>query len=199
MKRIRFMRAALAAAAMLIVAGGVGIGLALADGPHGGSHMTPMQTSGGAGEMALGDQEFIRMMISHHQMAMDMAQLALTRAEHQEVRRLAKRIIRSQGGEVDQMTAWYEAWYGDEPEPEPMDPMHMGMSMSLDELAKAQPFDRAFLAQMIPHHASAIVMASQLQPTHPELGGLASGIIAAQAREIGTMQRWRSTWYPPLG
>jgi uncharacterized protein (DUF305 family) len=52
---------------------------------------------------------------------------------------------------------------------------------------------------MIPHHAAAIIMASQLEPAHPELGQLAAEIVAAQARETGTMQRWRQTWYPPLG
>jgi uncharacterized protein (DUF305 family) len=188
-----------ALAVVVLVAGGIGAARALNDGGHDAAAMHPASTSPSAEQqMALGDQEFIRMMIPHHQMAMEMAELALTRAEHPQVRRLARSIVRSQGAEVGRMRAWYRSWFGGEPAPMD-DPMHMGMGMSLEELARAKPFDRAFLAEMIPHHASAIVMASELEPVHPPLGRLAAQITAAQAGEIGTMQRWRQTWYPPLG
>jgi uncharacterized protein (DUF305 family) len=194
------MMLALLGAAVLAIGGGIGIALALVDGGHGDDtamHGSPTSTTENQ-QMALGDREFIQMMIPHHQMAIEMAELALTRAEHPQVHRLARMIVRSQGGEVGRMRAWYRSWFGGEPAPMD-DPMHMGMGMSLEELERARPFDRAFLAEMIPHHASAIIMASQLEPAHPQLRRLAAEIIAAQAGEIGTMQRWRQTWYPPLG
>jgi uncharacterized protein (DUF305 family) len=195
------MMLAVLGAAVLAIGGGIGIALALVDGGHGDDsamHGSPTSTTENQ-QMALGDREFIQMMIPHHELAIDMARLALSRAEHPQVRRLAAQIVRSQGDEVGRMRAWHERWYGGPPEPEPMDGMHSGMSMSLEELGRARPFDRAFLAEMIPHHASAIIMASQLEPAHPQLRRLAAEIIAAQAGEIGTMQRWRQTWYPPLG
>ena len=77
----------------------------------------------------------------------------------------------------------------------------MGMHGGMDALESAKPFDRAFLTAMIPHHASAVMMANMLlaEDGRPELRRLAQEIIAAQSREIGQMQRWRQAWYPPLG
>jgi uncharacterized protein (DUF305 family) len=62
-------------------------------------------------------------------------------------------------------------------------------------------FDRVFLAMMIPHHASAITMAESAAMGKPgdEVMMLAEEIISAQAKEIGQMQQWRETWYPPRG
>jgi uncharacterized protein (DUF305 family) len=54
---------------------------------------------------------------------------------------------------------------------------------------------------MIPHHASAILMADRVMMGAPraKIADLAEGIIAAQAKEIGQMQRWREAWFPPRG
>nr|MBA2521754.1 DUF305 domain-containing protein [Solirubrobacterales bacterium] len=60
-----------------------------------------------------------------------------------------------------------------------------------------QPFDRAFIDMMIPHHQGAIRMAQvELQQgSEPGLEQLATGIISAQTREIEAMNRWREKWY----
>jgi uncharacterized protein (DUF305 family) len=54
---------------------------------------------------------------------------------------------------------------------------------------------------MIPHHASAIMMADQAMLAEPrgQIDLMTREIIAAQAKEIGQMQRWREQWYPPIG
>jgi uncharacterized protein (DUF305 family) len=54
---------------------------------------------------------------------------------------------------------------------------------------------------MIPHHASAITMADSAMMGSPreEINVLAEEIVAAQAKEIGQMQRQREQWFPPLG
>ncbi|MBO0348635.1 DUF305 domain-containing protein, partial [Phormidium pseudopriestleyi FRX01] len=90
---------------------------------------TPTQTQSSpspmAGQMMMGDidQHFIVMMIPHHQGAVDMAELALTRAQHPEIKQLAETIIQDQNREIEQMQTWYQAWYGtDVP-----DMMQMGM------------------------------------------------------------------------
>ena len=51
---------------------------------------------------------------------------------------------------------------------------------------------------MIPHHASAITMAESVMMGSPrdDVAMLADEIIAAQATEIGQMQRWREQWFP---
>lgn len=57
------------------------------------------------------DQAFITEMIMHHQGAVEMAQLALTNAKHQEIKDLASAIITAQNKEIADMRAWQKAWY----------------------------------------------------------------------------------------
>ncbi len=58
------------------------------------------------------DKAFLSEMIVHHQGAIDMAELALTSAKHQEVKDLASAIIKAQTSEIAQMKAWQNSWYG---------------------------------------------------------------------------------------
>src|SRR5215218_8161956 len=58
------------------------------------------------------DQQFIDMMVPHHQGAVEMAHIAQERAEHQEIRALGAVIVRSQATENERMQAWREAWFG---------------------------------------------------------------------------------------
>ena len=56
------------------------------------------------------DQAFLKEMIVHHQGAVDMAQLALTNAKHQEIKDLAKNIIDAQNKEIADMKKWQTDW-----------------------------------------------------------------------------------------
>lgn len=60
--------------------------------------MSAMMEQMAAGEDP--DRAFLEMMSGHHMSAIDMAQLALVRAEHSELRALARDIIVAQAGEV---------------------------------------------------------------------------------------------------
>jgi len=57
------------------------------------------------------DQQFIDMMAPHHQSAVAMAQIALTRTQHPQIKSLARSIIADQGSEIAQMKTWRTAWY----------------------------------------------------------------------------------------
>lgn len=57
------------------------------------------------------DKAFIDEMIIHHQGAIDMAELALTNAKHQEIKDLANAIISAQREEINQMMNWKTSWY----------------------------------------------------------------------------------------
>lgn len=57
------------------------------------------------------DQEFIRQMIPHHQMAIMMARMVLRSSTHPEIQTLAQAIIDSQSSEIKQMRQWYQTWY----------------------------------------------------------------------------------------
>lgn len=52
------------------------------------------------------DKAFLEEMLAHHQGAIQMANLALTSAKHQEVKDLAKDIVSAQSGEISKMHAW---------------------------------------------------------------------------------------------
>ena len=161
------------------------------------------------------DQQFIDSMTPHHQSALVMAQMAVTKARYPEVRALARGIITDQKKEIAYMGGLRKRFYGSAM-PSSMGGMKMGgsmgdMKMSGDKMmmpgmmmglpmkgmmdmgklkmAKGAMFDKMFLEMMIPHHAGAISMAQEAlnQSARPEIRSLAGKIIDAQAKEIGVM------------
>ena len=56
------------------------------------------------------DKVFIEGMIEHHQGAIDMANLAKTKAKHQEIKSMADDIISAQSKEIDLMQSWQTDW-----------------------------------------------------------------------------------------
>jgi uncharacterized protein (DUF305 family) len=147
------------------------------------------------------DERFIDAMVPHHQGAIEMAQVALQNAEHPEIRTLANNIISAQEAEIEQLKAIKQREYGTAEVPTQMSSEEMrmmGMMMSPQELANEQPFDKAFIDAMIPHHQAAIDMAqvAQANTNDPEIRELAQGIVTAQQAEIQQMTDWRKEWYP---
>jgi uncharacterized protein (DUF305 family) len=57
------------------------------------------------------DKSFLSEMIVHHQGAVEMAELAIVNAKHQEIKDLAAGIIKAQENEISQMKAWQIGWY----------------------------------------------------------------------------------------
>ena len=147
------------------------------------------------------DSHFIEQMIPHHEDAIIMANLALTRSEHQEIKSLSNDIIRTQSEEIDQMKLWYKSWFGNEL-PNVSSGMGNGMGMmrggmmgnetDIKTLENAKPFDKEFIEQMIPHHQMAVMMAQMLSRStnRPEMKQLAESIISAQTKEINQMREW---------
>jgi len=145
------------------------------------------------------DQRFIDMMVPHHMMAVQIAQLALQKGQHLEIKQLASSIISSQQREIQALKNLKKCLYGTSNTPTMMNPVVMantGMLMP-DQLAQQRPFDRAFIDSMIPHHASAIDMASValMRSTNPAIKRIARAIVDAQSQEIGQMIQWRKLWY----
>lgn len=157
------------------------------------------------------DEQFIDMMVPHHQTAIEMAKLAEERAEHPELKLFAGEIMAAQGSEIARMADWRQAWFGSDSATAKhgesgMADMEMGHSMMsgtmdmkemVDGLRTADPFDKAFIEAMVPHHESALEMAKQAQERaeHPEIKRLGDEIVAAQTRDISTMKGWLAAWY----
>jgi uncharacterized protein (DUF305 family) len=71
------------------------------------------------------DENFVAMMISHHQGAIDMAKLAETRAKHDEVKQLSKDVISAQTKEIQDMKKWQLDWgYNENSSDNSMHDMH---------------------------------------------------------------------------
>jgi len=60
------------------------------------------------------DRMFLRMMIPHQQLAIDMAQDALKNVQHDELRGLARAISADQAAEITEMEGYLQAWYGED-------------------------------------------------------------------------------------
>ncbi|MEK7096197.1 MAG: DUF305 domain-containing protein [Patescibacteria group bacterium] len=56
------------------------------------------------------DKAFIEMMIAHHQGAIDMAQLADGRVQHDEIKKLSEAVIETQTKEINDMQQWQQDW-----------------------------------------------------------------------------------------
>ncbi len=166
------------------------------------------------GQVAPFDRQFIDMMVPHHEGAVEMAKIAQQRSQRSAIKQMADAIIRSQAAEISQMRQWRKAWYGSDQTP-PMAKMPMApgtggqghgghssgtmdMAADVERLRKApEPFDRAFIDEMIPHHESAIdaAKAAETRAQKPEIKELAKAIIADQQREIEQMRQWRRAWF----
>lgn len=82
-----------------------------------GMHMGEMVIS--SDESKPFDQRFLEAMISHHQGAIEMAQMAQQMAEHEEIKTLADAIITAQQAEIEQMQNWLKAWFATSVIPSP--------------------------------------------------------------------------------
>ena len=167
---------------------------------HTGTMHEEMQNSPGAANAPY-ELQFLDTMIVHHQGAIDMAQLVATRAQHPELKQLAKNIIADQQKETDKMKSWRQQWFSSAEQAVNMDlpGMSQGMAdMNLDRLdeLKENEFDLEFIRQMIPHHEGAVTMAKDLLAHQPraELRTLAENIIDSQQGEINQMREWEKEW-----
>lgn len=162
-----------------------------------------------AGSHNAQDTTFVQMMIVHHQGAIEMADLASTRASDAHVKDLAAKIKAAQQPEIDRMQGWLAAW-GEPSADAGMDMSghdHSGMMMGSDaspempgmtsqdmaslETLNGPAFDKRFLELMIAHHEGAVSM-SRDETTggqSPEATALAEDIISAQTTEIATMKK----------
>jgi uncharacterized protein (DUF305 family) len=146
------------------------------------------------------DKAFIDAMVPHHQGAVEMARAALENAEREEIKQLSRNIISTQRDEIEELKAIKEQEFGTSEVPMDMSAQEMQMMgmTDPDALANREPFDKAFIDAMIPHHQSAIEMAqvAYRQSNNPEIKTLAEGIVEAQTQEITQMKGWRQQWYP---
>lgn len=144
------------------------------------------------------DVTFAQMMIPHHEQAVEMAELAETRASDPEVKELAAKIKGAQDPEIKTMTGWLTTW--GKPVPSPgaaghdtahgMPGIMSGEDMTRLREARGAEFDRLFAELMIAHHNGAIEMArtEQTQGADPKAKDLARTIETVQQAEVAQLR-----------
>lgn len=164
------------------------------NGQHNEASASPSAVTSGNHNAA--DVAFAREMIPHHRQAVEMADLATTRAGDARVKQLAQRIQQTQQPEIDKMSEWLASWG----EPVPSSSGHNGHGsmpgmMDADEMAalmkaSGAEFDRMFLEMMIKHHQGAIEMArtEQRDGAFGPAKELAATIAKSQTAEIAEME-----------
>ena len=145
-------------------------------------------SSQAAGDLSSDDIMFLQMMIPHHQQAIDMSDLALTKSADSELLALAKDIRDEQAAEIVKMKAWLDKAGAD------LDPGHsmghdMGGMLSDSELAALEAatgksFDLLWLKGMTGHHDGAIDMAAMIEDAdNDEIKSFGQAIVTSQSAQ----------------
>jgi len=147
------------------------------------------------------DLQFLDTMSAHHQSAVVMANVALTKANHAELKTFAEKIIGDQTEEVTQMNEWRKQWFAEQPSAlnlkmSGMSDSMKGMNMKAFDSLSGNEFDLEFIKQMTAHHKGAVIMAKEAlnKAERPEIKSFAQSIINAQEAEINQMQEWQKAW-----
>ncbi|GII91221.1 DUF305 domain-containing protein [Sinosporangium siamense] len=199
MSKFRILAVAAAASAVLAGCAGGGGDTSAGSGDHSGGHgatassSAPATAAGTAPAAAFNDADvmFAQMMIPHHRQAIEMSELAETRAADAEIKKLAAEIKAAQGPEIATLTGWLKDWgKGPMPEGHTMDGMMTGDEMADLGKAKGAKFDKMFAELMIRHHEGAITMARTEveQGAFAEAKAMAKTIVDTQQAEIDTMR-----------
>jgi len=142
-----------------------------------------------AGDLSSDDVMFLQMMIPHHQQAIDISDLALTKSEDAELRALAKNIRDEQGAEIVKMKAWLEkAKAASHSDSHSMDGMLSDAELAALEKATGKSFDVLWLKAMTGHHTGAIDMAAMIENAKSaEIKRFGQGIVASQSAQNKAM------------
>ena len=151
------------------------------------------QASGSRGSF---DRKFMREMIGHHAMAVEMAEMAVEKSTHPELKRVSEGIVRSQSAEIKRMQRWLTRWYGVKAPSHDMSEHDMKDMEELEQ-STGPAFELRFMSLMTVHHTLAVERAgiAARRARHPQLRRLARQMVTAQEREIDQFREWTVEWY----
>ncbi|MFF8263030.1 DUF305 domain-containing protein [Streptomyces virginiae] len=212
-RRAAFRRAAFRRAAAVVSAGAAAVVLAACGGgdgtsSHDGHATTPPPASpsapasapapSGQGQPNAADAAFAKGMIPHHRQAVEMADLAPSRARSAEVKKLAEDIGKAQDPEIKTLSGWLTSWGEQVPAEGATDHSAHGTAgmMTAEQMDKLKTasgtaFDTAFMELMVEHHEGAVAMAKteQAQGAFPGAKAMAEAIVTSQSAEIAQMNK----------
>jgi uncharacterized protein (DUF305 family) len=139
------------------------------------------------------DVWFVRMMIPHHQQAVEMAALAPDRAADPRVRAVADRIRAAQGPEIGVLRGWLgtRGLPAEVPGHDHGTMRGMQSPEAIRQLAatRGAEFDRRFVRMMTEHHQGAVAMATDLLSVGADqtMQEFANAVATEQSAEIARM------------
>lgn len=137
--------------------------------------------------------QFIDEMSSHHKMGIEMAEMAINKAYHSELKNMARMMKTMQEKEVETMQMWRERWYPSAPKYE-----YKGAEMDMSKLERlsGNAFDVAFLDSMILHHGGAIFLGGEAykRSEKAQIRMLGRKIAKDQCKETLKMRELRDQW-----
>ncbi|GGR93899.1 lipoprotein [Micromonospora fulviviridis] len=140
------------------------------------------------------DVWYVRMMIPHHQQAVEMATLAPERAADPRVRAVADRIRAAQGPEIGVLRGWLDTRGLDAEVPGhdhgAMRGMQSAEAMRQLAAARGAEFDRLFVRMMTAHHEGAVIMSTDLLKVGADqtLQEFANAVASEQSAEIARLR-----------
>lgn len=182
--------------------------LALSGCASGGYNFAPPMMNSSQEQFEQQDLMFSVMMIPHHQQAIDLSELAISKSDSEQIRVLSEQIIAGQGPEIILMQRWLDEsnefdGMSNMMQSEALNQngsMRSGMNgmggmaseadIELLATLSSPNFDALFLDLMIEHHLGAIDMVQMIENSNnPEVQNLAGEIIRVQTEEINLMQQ----------
>ena len=139
--------------------------------------------------------DFTKMMIMHHQGAINMANVELQAGTNNSLKRTAQKIIAAQQAEIQQFNSILAAITVDNSDPnftmEQMENMKKGGKVAYQQIITGD-IDNDFATLMIVHHQGAIDNASAYlhHGNNAQLKAMANSIISSQVMEIQEMSNW---------
>jgi uncharacterized protein (DUF305 family) len=144
------------------------------------------------------DLDFAKMMIMHHQSAIDMSEVELAKGQDANIKSIARKMIDTQKSEIKQLQDIIQNY-------QPPQSGNTGTHNELMETMKAMmnqmhsmqmtgDVDKDFATMMIIHHAASIKMAKD-ELSHGKQAGLkkiAEKMIKDQNKDINEFQSWLS-------
>lgn len=138
------------------------------------------------------NRALIDTLVPHHQMAVAMADEAINRAQHDDLKAFARKLKENQEKEITQMKQWRSSWFGSSDTPTPP------KDLLMPHLPSGSEFDKAWMEHLIMHHQSAIDLATVglSGETRPEMRELAQKLVRTQRDEQKQLRGWIDAWYP---
>lgn len=148
------------------------------------------------------DLQFIDTFMQHHEMAVQMGQMAVAEASDPKLKEFGRKVAEDQAKDIGRLRSWREQWYGHAPKAvntHLAGGESLNMKMSHGESPSGHELDMRLIDMMIPHHQGAIAMAQEAvaRAQHPELKRLAQETIDKQQKEVADLEAWKKSMAMP--